>query len=87
MRAHPEFADLDHSARAEAVGRETGIAGWKFRVGDYGPTYDYPPQPSDWSSPWCFETLECGGFCHLAPSHGGDHLCAGDTDGSGSCPA
>ncbi len=31
--------------------------------------------------------LDCGGSCYLLVDHDGDHLCIGDTDGPGSCPA
>jgi hypothetical protein len=34
----------------------------------------------------CFK-LDCGGSCFREPGHTGDHLCIGDTDGPGSCPA
>lgn len=35
----------------------------------------------------CCATLECGGWCNLPPGHRGEHLCDGDTDGPGTCPA
>lgn len=31
--------------------------------------------------------LECGGECCLLDGHDGPHLCVGDDDGPGSCPA
>jgi hypothetical protein len=34
-----------------------------------------------------FGPLECGGSCDLEEGHSGPHLCAGDVDGPGSCPA
>lgn len=35
----------------------------------------------------CEETLECGGKCCRLKTHEPPCLCAGDTDGPGSCPA
>jgi hypothetical protein len=35
----------------------------------------------------CAKTLECGGWCRLAPNHEDECLCDGDTDGPGTCPA
>jgi hypothetical protein len=39
----------------------------------------------------CGHTMECGGSCVVPlatlPDHAGPHLCAGDNDGPGTCPA
>lgn len=35
----------------------------------------------------CEVSLECGGRCRFEAGHDDEHLCDGDTDGPGTCPA
>lgn len=35
----------------------------------------------------CGEEMPCGGHCCFSPAHDGPHMCCGDVDGPGTCPA
>jgi hypothetical protein len=51
--------------------------------------YDHEndPDPEYVAKGMCGARIDCGGSCHLALDHQGAHLCAGDGDEPGSCPA
>ena len=86
-RVHDENKGASREEVRAVLEKESGLVGWTDRVGSFGLGWDIPPMPDGWVSPVCFERIECGGSCRQAPGHAGPHLCEGDTDGPGSCPA
>lgn len=83
QRTRPTWGGLGEKITAASTGTSITLCGPLCKDGRHRKEVGAPVCPNA-----CAKDLECGGWCCLAPNHGGGCECGGDTPGEpGSCPA